>query len=164
MASPLEFLIEELSSGNAQQCVGCISRLRVIGLALGQEKTRNELVPYLTSEIEQGKFPDEVLVSIAEVLGSFVDFVGDVSNAHCLFRPLELLCAAEESTVREQAVASIVVIGKRMPCAQLQEHLVPMAKRLAKQTDWFTPRVSACGIFPLAYSCVAADDGAADAT
>jgi hypothetical protein len=51
--SPLQFLQEELSSDNPQQCIQCISRLRVIGLALGHEKVRNELLPYLTESIEQ---------------------------------------------------------------------------------------------------------------
>jgi len=150
-SEPLEFLVEELSSDNAQQCVTCISRLRVIALALGQAKTRSELVPYLTSAIQQNQFPDEVNVSIAEVLGSFVEFVGGVTDAHCLFPPLFALCSVEESTVRDQAVASINQVGKQLSITQIHTHLVPTVLKLARTLDWFTPRVSACGLFALAY-------------
>mmetsp|Transcript_53602 Transcript_53602/g.123223 ORF Transcript_53602/g.123223 Transcript_53602/m.123223 type:complete len:595 (-) Transcript_53602:91-1875(-) len=159
-SEPLDFLIEELSSENAQQCVTCISRLRVIALALGQAKTRSDLIPYLTHEIEQDKFTDEVQVSIAEVLGSFVEFVGGVADAHCLFPPLVALCSVEESTVRDQAVASINQVGKQLSNAQVQGHLVPTVLKLARTSDWFTPRVSACGLFALAYK--ASVDGVND--
>ena len=65
---------------SAPQCIQCISRLRVIGLALGAEKTRSDLIPFLKGEIEAGKFTDEVQVSVAEVLGSFSEFVGPSSE------------------------------------------------------------------------------------
>ena len=104
--------------------------------------------PHSTS---QGKFNDELLVSIAEVLGSFAEYVGS-TEAHCLFQPLEALCSVEESAVREQAVASINQLGKTLSRAQLQAHLVPLVLRLAEQMDWFTPRVSACGLCALAFS------------
>jgi len=152
MTSPLEFLMEELTSDNPQQCIQCISRLRVIGLALGAEKTRSDLIPFLKGEIEAGKFTDEVQVSVAEVLGSFSEFVGPSSEAHCLFPPLEALCAVEESTVRDQAVASINQVGAQLSAAQLQTHLAPLVLRLARNKDWFTPRVSASGLVALAYS------------
>jgi len=154
-SSPLEFLMEELTSDNPQQCIQCISRLRIIGLALGQDKTRSDLLPFLKGEIEAGKFTDEVQVSIAEVLGSFSEFVGPSSEAHCLFPPLEALCSVEESTVRDQAVASINQVGALLTPAQLQTHLAPIVLRLARNKDWFTPRVSACGLVALAYSACA---------
>ena len=162
MTSPLEFLMEELTSDNPQQCIQCISRLRVIGLALGQEKTRSDLLPFLKGEIEAGKFTDEVQVSIAEVLGSFSEFVGPSSEAHCLFPPLEALCSVEESTVRDQAVASINQVGAQLSAAQLQTHLAPIVLRLARNKDWFTPRVSACGLVALAYSACAGTPVAAE--
>lgn len=93
-------------------------------------------------------------MSIAEVLGSYSEFVGE-SEAHCLLVPLELLCHVEESTVRDMAVQSINAIGKVLPATQLYEHLVPIAMKLSKNTDWFTPRVSACGICALAYTATA---------
>lgn len=154
-SSPLEFLMEELTSDNPQQCIQCISRLRIIGLALGQDKTRSDLLPFLKGEIEAGKFTDEVQVSIAEVLGSFSEFVGPSAEAHCLFPPLEPLCSVEESTVRDQAVASINQVGALLTPAQLQTHLAPIVLRLARNKDWFTPRVSACGLVALAYSACA---------
>lgn len=108
----------------------------------------------------QGNFTDEVQVSIAEVLGSFTEFVGSPADAHCLFPPLEALCRVEESTVRDMAVTSINQIAKGLEKAQLQQHLAPLVLRLAKSSDWFTPRVSACGLFAAAYkACADAPQG-----
>ena len=94
-------------------------------------------------------------MSVAEVLGSFTDFVGSPADAHCLFPPLEALCRVEESTVRDMSVTSINQIAKGLEVSQLQQHLAPLVLRLAKSSDWFTPRVSACGLFAAAYKACA---------
>lgn len=162
MSAPMAFLASELQSDNVAQCILCLSRLRVIGLALGAEKARSELIPFLTKEIEDpdGKFTDEVKVIVAEVLGLFVEFVGGPSEAHCLLPPLLVLCKAEESTVRDQSVNSINAIGKKLSKKQLQDHLYPAFQELAKNFDWFTPRVSACGLCALLYSAWCGDEDA----
>ena len=45
---------------------------------------------------------DEVLVALAEELGSFVQFVGGPQFAACLLAPLETLAQMEETVVRDQ--------------------------------------------------------------
>lgn len=45
---------------------------------------------------------EEVLLSLAEVLGNFLEFVGGPANAIHIMKPLEKLCQVEESTVREK--------------------------------------------------------------
>ena len=40
---------------------------------------------------------------------------------------------------------------------QVKAELVPVILKLAKQVDWFTPRVSACGLFALSMSKVSSD-------
>ena len=94
-------------------------------------------------------------MSVAEVLGSFTDFVGSPADAHCLFPPLEALCRVEESTVRDKAVASIRALAAAMPAADLVPHYMPLCRRLAGK-DWFTARISACGLLAVAHARVPA--------
>merc|ERR1711971_968301 len=63
----------------------------------------------------------------------------------------------EETTVRDEAVASINLICKVLEAEQAKAELVPVTLKLAKQMDWFTPRVSACGLFALCLSKVSSD-------
>ena len=53
MADPLGFFKKELEGNDAPQRVEAVSRLRVIALALGPEKARSELLPFLTSFVTQ---------------------------------------------------------------------------------------------------------------
>jgi len=151
--------MEELNSGDAQQCVTCISRLKIIAMAMGADETRTQLLPYLKSEIKENKFTDEVQVTIADQLGKFVDFIGPKSEAHCLFDPLYCLCSGEESTVRDTAVISINAIANtliNLDAGIVVEFLVPKVLDLAAHSDWFTPRVSACGLIAVACKAVVA--------
>lgn len=50
-----------------------IKKLSTIALALGVERTRNELIPFLTETIYD---EDEVLLALAEQLGTFTSLVG----------------------------------------------------------------------------------------
>lgn len=53
---------------------------------------------------------EEVLLSLAEVLGNFLDYVGGPAHAMHLMKPLEKLCQVEESTVRDKV--SIISLNK----------------------------------------------------
>lgn len=50
-------------------------------MALGAERTRSELMPFLTETIYD---EDEVLLALAEQLGSFTPLVGGPEYVHCL--------------------------------------------------------------------------------
>lgn len=58
-----------------------IKKLSTIGLALGVERTRNELIAFLTETIYD---EDEVLLALAEQLGTFTPLVGGPDYVHCL--------------------------------------------------------------------------------
>ena len=147
--SVLEVLKDELQY-NPQLAVQSIQRLLVIGRALGPDRVHSQLLPYLTSEIQQGNLTAEVLYSIAEVLDQLVEFVASPDDGRNLLQPLRELCCVEEKAVREQAVRAVRAIGRQLPAMVLAPQLVPMVLDLGAQGDWFTPRVSACGMLPLA--------------
>lgn len=123
--------------------------------ALGPRRTREELVPFLSEQIEDD---DEVLLIMAEQLRDFAPLVGGFEKAVCLMDLLESLAEVEETVVRDQAVESINTTVKGLTSGQVEEFVIPVIEHLS-QGDWFTSRVSACGLFSTAYSRL--DDDAA---
>lgn len=47
---------------------------------------------------------EEILIAIAGELGQFVEYVGGNTFAHSLLDPLKILCAAEDTVVREKVI------------------------------------------------------------
>ena len=98
---------------------------------------------------------DEVLLALAEELGNFVDCVGGASHAESLLAPLETLATVEETVVREQAVDSLNRVCGQLSMEHLLEYFVPLVRRLAGG-DWFTSRISACGLLHSSYGSMPA--------
>jgi serine/threonine-protein phosphatase 2A regulatory subunit A len=96
---PLAILIDELKSEDVVLRLNAIRRLSTIALALGEERCREELVPFLMESLDD---EDEVLLALAEELGNFVEYVGGPPYAHLLLNPLENLAAVEETLVRDK--------------------------------------------------------------
>ena len=96
---------------------------------------------------------DEVLLALAEELGNFVEYVGGSAHASSLLTPLETLATVEETVVRDKAVDSLNNVAQQLSREHLLEHFVPMIRRLAGG-DWFTSRISACGLVAVAYGRV----------
>lgn len=90
------------------------------------------------------------MLALAEELGKFVEFVGGPEYAHVLLQPLETICAAEETVVRDKAVEALVAIAAQMPVEHLMDHFVAMLKRLAS-SEWYSSRIAACGLFTSVY-------------
>lgn len=126
--------------------------MSTIALALGVERTRSELIPFLTETIYD---EDEVLLALAEQLGGFTTLVGGPDYAHCLLPPLESLATIEETVVRDKAVESLRNVAQQHSPSDLEAHFVPLVQRLAAG-DWFTSRTSACGLFAVCYPRVSA--------
>ncbi|GAD91679.1 protein phosphatase PP2A regulatory subunit A [Paecilomyces variotii No. 5] len=144
---PIAVLIDELKHDDVLLRLNAIHRLSTIALALGPERTREELIPFLDDSVED---EDEVLTALSEELGNFVEYVGGPEYAHVLLSPLENLAAIEEPLVREKAVESLNKICEQLSQKQVEEHFVPMTLRLSK-ADWFTSKISAAGLFSVPY-------------
>jgi serine/threonine-protein phosphatase 2A regulatory subunit A len=109
------------------------------------------LLPFLTDGIDD---EDEVLLGVASSLGRMVPAVGGPSYAHALLRPLELLLAIEETTVRDAASVSAQAILHQLVDNVHTESLdeyASMIQRLATK-EWFTARISAAGLLASSYS------------
>jgi len=147
---PIAVLIDELRHEDMQLRLNSIKKLSTIALALGAERTRTELMSFLTETIYD---EDEVLLALAEQLGQFTSLVGGSDYVHCLLRPLESLATVEETVVRDKAVDSLRLLAPEHSTTDLEQYFVPMVKRLA-QGDWFTSRTSACGLISVCYQRV----------
>eukprot|EP01047_Picozoa_sp_COSAG01_P080239 COSAG01_NODE_15521_length_1327_cov_1.616450_1_plen_75_part_10 len=64
---------------------------------------------------------------------------------------LEKLCKEDETVVREAAVASLQMIGGAMTPADVNASYTPLTKRLLGEA-WWTCKVSAAGLLPIAYA------------
>ena len=147
--------------------LNAIRRLSTIALALGAERTREELIPFLDGWSIPGSIAscyrlllihlsesvedeDEVLTALSDELGGFVEYVGGPEYGHVLLSPLENLAAIEEPLVREKAVESLNKICEQLSQSQVEEYFIPLTVRLSK-ADWFTSKISATGLYNVPY-------------
>lgn len=147
---PVAVLIDELRHDDLALRVNAVSQLGTIALALGAERTREELLPFLQEITDDD---DDVLVAMAEQLGKGVDLVGGPSYCHTLIGPLEELCNVEELMVRQKALEALRSVAGHMSSEQVLQHLCALVSRLSSH-DWFTSRISSCSLFAVALSKV----------
>ncbi|KAF2092091.1 protein phosphatase PP2A regulatory subunit A [Saccharata proteae CBS 121410] len=145
---PIAVLIDELKHDDVLLRLNAIRRLSTIALALGADRTRDELIPFLDESVED---EDEVLTALSEELGSFVEYVGGPEWGHVLISPLENLAGIEEPLVREKAVESLNKVCQELSPQQVEDYFVPLTIRLST-ADWFTSKISATGLYVGPYS------------
>ncbi|KAF9456375.1 armadillo-type protein [Collybia nuda] len=149
--APIAILMDELRSEDVQLRLNAIHSLPTIALALGPDRAREELIPFLQDSVDD---EDEVLLALAEELGrNFEEYVGGKEFAHTLLGPLENLSAVEETLVRDKAAESIAKIAIILSQAQVEEYYIPLLKRLS-QGEWFTSRTSSAALYPAVYAKV----------
>merc|ERR1712159_258988 len=125
-----------------------IEKLSLIATALGPDRTRRELLPFISETVYDD---DEVLLALADRLGNLIPEVGGLEYAHTLLKPLETLSTVEETIVRDKTVESINKIANQVSKNQIEQHFLPLLKRLANG-EWYTSKTSACGLFSVCYS------------
>lgn len=80
-ASQVDFRFTNFFFFFPQLRLNSLKKLSTIALALGVERTRSELIPFLTETIYD---EDEVLLALAEQLGNFTNLIGGPEYVHCL--------------------------------------------------------------------------------
>lgn len=121
-----------------------ILKLQPLAKALGEEATREELLPFIA--FNYGEFHDEVLLNLAEELLHFVPLVGGFDHAGVIFNILLKLCLTDENIVRERAVRTILALQETMSTQQIEDYLLPVIKSLTKN-EWFASKCSAVMMF-----------------
>ncbi|AQZ12125.1 TPD3 (YAL016W) [Zygosaccharomyces parabailii] len=141
---PLALLMDELKHDDIANRVEAMKKLDTIAVALGPQRTREELIPFLVEVAQDDE--DEVFAVLSEELGKFVPYVGGPEYATILLPPLNILASTEETLVREKAVDSLNKIAEVLSQEQLFHDFIPLIQHLA-DADWFSSKVSACGLF-----------------
>lgn len=145
---PLELLREELAENDTAKRRESLKRLCDVAKALGPDNTRSKLVPFIAERVDDD---DEVLFQLATQMGELGPLVGGPEHGACLLPTLEQLCQVEETVVRDAAVKSICSVVGSLPDAVGQGSALPLVSRLANG-DWFTAKVSACGLIASVYA------------
>lgn len=118
---PIAVLVDELKNEDVQLRLNAIRNLGTIAMALGPQRTRDELIPFLNGNVHNKRVflfwhitehvcipletiddEDEVLLAVAEELANFSEYVGGPEFAHYLLNPLENLATVEEVLVRDK--------------------------------------------------------------
>ncbi|CCW67193.1 unnamed protein product [Phytomonas sp. Hart1] len=102
-------MIENLRSEDAELRLSSMRGIHLIAATLGPERTRDELLLYLTDYLDDN---DDVLRVFANALGTMLPEVGGVTYITSLLNPLEILCSLDEVTVRDEIIASLEHIGE----------------------------------------------------
>ncbi|KAG0666083.1 hypothetical protein C6P46_005434 [Rhodotorula mucilaginosa] len=145
---PIAVLLDELRAEDVTLRLNAIHRISTICLALGPDRTRSELVPFLQESLDDD---DEILLALADELGqSFVEYLGGPEHAHLVLPILEHLCGVEETLVRDKAAHSANEICSVLSQHQVDEYYVPLVRRLSTG-EWFTSRTSATALYATAY-------------
>lgn len=142
--------IEHLRSDDLSFRISAARKLTTISAALGPDRTREELLPFLSDGVDD---EDEVLEAIAASLGDLIPFVGstpDKNYSVSLLGPLELLLAVEENAVREKAAESAIKVAYSLDDDEYKTEFVGMIGRLVTK-EWFTARIAGCGLIPVAF-------------
>ena len=134
-------------AASSQARIQSAKELCTIATALGPERTREELLPFLIGCIDED---DEVADAICDELVKFGPLVGGEQYVHALLPPLEAIAAGEEMVTRTKAINGLAALAKQMPVANMLHCILPMIERLAKG-HWYTQRASSCGLFHIVY-------------
>ncbi|KAH9982789.1 ARM repeat-containing protein [Lactifluus volemus] len=149
--TPIALLMDELRSEDVQLRLNAIRRVSTIALALGPDRARDELIPFLQDSVDD---EDEVLLALADELGkNFEEYIGGKEYAHVLLGPLENLSAVEETLVRDKAAESITKIAAVLTPQQIEQYYIPLLNRLS-HGEWFTSRTSSAALYAPVYSKV----------
>jgi serine/threonine-protein phosphatase 2A regulatory subunit A len=146
----MEFFKEEVRNDNAATRLAAVARIHLVASALGPAKSISELLPYLAQIVQEEPLSndEEFLFNVAKQYAVLMEYIN--GQFELLMAPLEHLAVQEETVIREQAIQSLCTIVERKP-GLVSEYLVPILHRLATKMDFFTARVSACGLFATAY-------------
>jgi len=141
----VSLLLEHARSEEIDKRLQACKQLERIARALGAERTREELIPFM----EQGADDEEeILVAIAEQIAKLAAFLAPHGGAEGLLLPLESFAQIEEGGVRAAVVAAVAAVAETFDVAKTREHLYPMVTRLGAK-EWLPCRLTASCLLPI---------------
>jgi serine/threonine-protein phosphatase 2A regulatory subunit A len=127
-------LLEDLQSSDIKIKKNAVQNLRGISLALGRERTRKELLPYLKSCIDEEE--DEIIIELSKVLSNFIDCIGGKQYIKELFNLLEVILTIDEPFVRKETINTIKLIVNQIgKVNEIENDLMSMINNLYTSED-----------------------------
>lgn len=143
---PLALLMDELKHDDVANRVEAMEKLDTIAIALGPERTRQELMPFLHEVAQDDE--EEVFAVLATQLGHFIPLVG--GHQHCLqvISILLVLALLEEPIVRDKAIALLNHIALELHDDEINGIFLQLIETLLTGL-WFLLKVALCGLYKL---------------
>lgn len=143
---PLALLMDELKHDDVSNRVEAMEKVDTIAIALGPERTVNELLPFLNEVAQDDE--EEVFAVLALKLGDFVPYIGGHEHCKPLIQILTILALMEEPIVRDKAIDALNKISTQLTPAELEQTFVPLVQQLSAG-NWFSKKVALCGLYKL---------------
>jgi serine/threonine-protein phosphatase 2A regulatory subunit A len=141
---PLALLMDELKHDDVSNRVEAMEKLDTIAIALGPERTLNELLPFLNDVAQDDE--EEVFAVLASKLGSFVPLIGGHENCEPLIQILTILASMEEPIVRDKAITSLNKVSTELTNQELNGIFLNLIQSLS-QGNWFSKKIASCGLY-----------------
>mmetsp|Transcript_22579 Transcript_22579/g.29509 ORF Transcript_22579/g.29509 Transcript_22579/m.29509 type:complete len:656 (+) Transcript_22579:27-1994(+) len=135
-------LLDDLKHDDPQIRAKSTMQLPTIAAALGSERTREELIPFLMESTDD---EDDILLAMAEQLGNLIDHIGGKDHVYHILNPLKHLSIVEDSAVRMKAIDSLLTCAHVLPNEHVQLYWFPLIMEL-KRHDYVTARITACSL------------------
>ena len=127
-------LLEDLQNPDIKIKKNAFQNLRGISLALGRERTRKELLPYLKSCIDEEE--DEIIIELAKVLSHFIDCIGGKQYIKELLNLLEVILTIDDHFVRIEILNTIKLVIKQIgKVSEIETDLISIINNLYNSDD-----------------------------
>jgi len=127
-------LLEDLQNPDIKIKKNAFQNLRGISLALGRERTRKELLPYLKSCIDEEE--DEIIIELAKVLSNFIDCIGGKQYIKELLNLLEIILTIDDHFVRIEIMNTIKSVVKQIgKVSEIESDLISIINNLYNSED-----------------------------
>lgn len=141
---PLALLMDELKHDDVSNRVDAMQKLDTIAIALGPERTRKELLPFLNDVAQDDE--EEVFTVLASKLGDFIPLIGGHEYNEPLISILTILASMEEPLVRDRAIESLNKISLELTNEEINGIFLNLIQNLS-QGNWFLKKIAACGLY-----------------
>lgn len=141
---PLALLMDELKHDDVSNRVEAMQKLDTIAIALGPERTLNELLPFLNDVAQDDE--EEVFAVLASKLGDFIPLIGGHQNCEPLIQILLILASMEEPIVRNKAIDSLNKISLELTDDEINGIFLELIKSLT-QGNWFSRKIASCCLY-----------------
>ncbi|KAJ5071684.1 protein phosphatase 2 (formerly 2a) regulatory subunit a beta isoform-related [Anaeramoeba ignava] len=143
----IAFYVDNLKGEDMSVRIQAFKNLHFIAIEFGENRTRNEIVPFIQNLNETNY---QIWEIIAEQLSHFVQYIGGIQYAHLLLPILFNLSINEEIKVRIKSLESILKIVNLLNPKQIIDYIIPRIEELSDSL-FSIPRASSLEIISLIY-------------